>query len=81
MGTQENRTAGETVDDQRITSVVKTKLLADAQISGLDINVDTFRGDVTLRGFVDSTKEAERAIGLAMSVSGVKSVRSTLIQK
>jgi len=81
VGTQEDRTAGDTIDDQRITSFVKTKLLADPQVSGVDINVDTFKGAVTLRGFVDTTQEAERAIELATSVSGVTSVRSTLIQK
>ncbi len=72
IAAQEDRTVGETVDDQRITSLVKTKLLSDAEVSGLDINVDTFKGEVTLRGFVDSPHEASTAISLAQSVSGVK---------
>lgn len=79
LAAQKDRTVGETVDDQRITSVVKTKLLADPQVSGLDINVDTFRGEVTLRGFVGSSSEANVAVALAESVSGVKDVKSVLI--
>lgn len=81
VASQGSRTAGETIDDQRITSVVKTRLLADPEVSGLDINVDTFKKDVTLRGFVDSSREAERATEIARSVSGVQSVKSTLILK
>ena len=75
---QEDRTAGETLDDQRITASIKTKLLADSDVSGLDVNVDTFKGSVTLRGVVRSEHEAEKAYALAQSVSGVKGVTSKL---
>jgi hyperosmotically inducible protein len=77
--TQDNRTAGETVTDQRITSTVKGKLLADSRVSGLDINVDTFKSIVTLRGTVRTSQEADAAIELAKNVSGVRSVNSKLV--
>lgn len=78
IASQESRTAGETLDDQRITASVKTSLLADSQVSGMDINVDTFKKNVTLKGVVGSASEAEKAVTLAKQVSGVRSVESKL---
>lgn len=79
VAAQEDRTAGETIDDQRITASVKTKLLADPEVSGLDINVDTFKGTVTLKGAVDHQGEADEAMQLAQSVNGVQKVQSKLV--
>lgn len=76
--TQEDRTATETVNDQRITAAVKTRLLSDTRVAGLDINVDTFKAAVTLRGVVKTAKEAEAAVALAESVNGVRDVSSKL---
>lgn len=76
---QEDRTAGETMNDQLIVSSIKTKLLADSDVSGLDINVDSHKGQVQLKGFVNSQKEIEEAIRIAKSVSGVKGVTPRLI--
>jgi hyperosmotically inducible protein len=78
VASQESRTAGETIDDQRITASIKTQLLADTEISGLDINVDTFKGIVTLKGVVGSAHEAEKALQIAKSVKGVSGVESKL---
>lgn len=79
VATQEHRTAGETIDDQMILASVKSSLLADPDVSGLNINVDVFQGEVKLRGFVKTQREIERAIQLAMSTKGVKSVDSRLV--
>lgn len=79
VASQEDRSAGETIDDQVIVASVKSKLLADSRVSGLDINVDSFKGDVSLKGFVSSRSEAEQAVALAHSVAGVKSVTSKLV--
>ncbi len=78
VAAQDERTASETMEDQRITSLVKTKLLADPDVGGLDINVDTFKSRVTLRGFVDTRREADAAVEIAQSVSGVKNVTTQL---
>jgi len=75
---QPDRTAGETLDDQRITAEVKTKFLADKDVPGLDINVDTFKKVVTLKGVVKSDQVIEKAIEIAKSVSGVVEVKSKL---
>ncbi len=79
VATQEHRSAGETIDDQVILASVKSKLLSDPEVSGLNINVDVFRGEVKMRGFVKTQHEIERAIQLAMSTDGVKSVDSRLV--
>lgn len=75
---QEDRTASETMRDQAIVTQVKTKLLASRNVSGLDINVDSFKGNVTLRGVVSTEDQAQEAITLARSVSGVKDVNRQL---
>lgn len=76
---QDDRTVAETLTDQRITATIKTKLLADPLVSGLDINVDTFKKAVTLRGFVKSQAEASQAILLAQNTDGVGSVTPKLV--
>lgn len=79
VAAQEERSAGETIDDQVIVTQVKTRLLADNEVSGMNINVDSFRGVVTLKGFVESGLEADKAISIARGVSGVREVRSRLV--
>lgn len=79
IASQEKRTAGETIDDQVILASVKSKLLADPDVSGLNINVDVFQGTVKLKGYVKSQREISRAIELAQTTNGVKAVDSRLV--
>jgi osmotically-inducible protein OsmY len=72
------KTVGETIDDATITARVKTALLNDPDVGGLRIDVDTFKGVVTLSGAVKTTAERDKAIGLARKVDGVSDVKSTL---
>ena len=72
------KTVGETIDDATITTQVKTALLNDPQVGGLRIDVDTFKGVVTLSGAVKTAAERDKAIGLAKKVGGVTDVKSTL---
>ncbi|MCO6431649.1 MAG: BON domain-containing protein [Deltaproteobacteria bacterium] len=74
----EERTVGERNRDNEISAAVKTQLLAEREVSGLDIEVDTYKGVVTLRGLIDSEREGERAVEVARSVSGVSDVHSRL---
>jgi len=66
--------AGEILGDARMTSAVKTKLLADASVGGLKIDVDTKDGIVTLNGTVRSEAEQTQALKLARETDGVKQV-------
>lgn len=79
VASQEDRTTGQTLDDQGITASIKTKLLTDSEVSGLDINVDTFKSHVTLKGIVKTAYEADKALKIAQNTTGVKSVTSKLM--
>ena len=70
---------GDAVTDASITAAVKMKMADDPQVSGMKIDVDTTDGKVTLSGAVDSKSEADRAVKIARSVEGVKSVESRLV--
>lgn len=72
---------GSVVDDTVITTKVKTALLADSDVKGLDVNVDTSQGVVTLNGAVNNQTQIDRAGKLATDVAGVKSVINNLTIK
>jgi hyperosmotically inducible protein len=72
------KTVGETIDDGTITTRVKTAFINDPVIGGLKIDVDTFKGVVTLSGAVKSKDEEAKAMTLARSIKGVTDVKSTL---
>ncbi len=75
----EIRTPAEAINDQRITSTLKNKLEIDSNVSNLDINVDTYKSDVTLQGAVHDPDEIIFAVKLAQSVEGVRKVRAQLV--
>ena len=64
--------------DAWITTKVKIALLSADTVDGLDINVDTVDGRVTLHGKVDSEAEKERAESLARDVEGVREIKDLL---
>ena len=72
------KSVGATIDDATITTRVKTLLLNDPDVGGLRIDVDTFKGVVTLSGAVKSPAERDKAVALARKISGVADVKSTL---
>jgi hyperosmotically inducible protein len=72
------KSVGETIDDATITTRVKTSLLNDPVVGGLRIDVDTFKGVVTLSGRAKTKEEEAKAIALARQIGGVKDVKSTL---
>lgn len=73
-----HRTIGEHIDDAMITASVKGSLLADPQVKGLDIDVDTREGIVYLTGQVRSEQERDRAVELARKTKNVKDVKPNL---
>jgi hyperosmotically inducible protein len=78
VGTASQRTAGETIDDGALTARVKTALIADERTKARQIDVETFRGEVQLNGFVDSAAARTAATSVARSVSGVANVTNNL---
>lgn len=77
-GTPTQESTGEYLDDTTITTKVKGTLLNDPQVSGLAINIETFKGTVQLSGFANSEGERQRAEELAESVEGVQSVQNDI---
>jgi hyperosmotically inducible protein len=76
--TRTTKSAGEQVDDSSLTAKVKTALARDSATSVYKVDVETFRGDVQLNGFVDTAEAKSRAGTVAKSVEGVKSVSNNL---
>jgi hyperosmotically inducible periplasmic protein len=70
--------AGDQLSDAAITTAVKSKFLADPNVSGLKIDVDTANGIVSLKGIVPNAAEKQRAMQLARETRGVKSVNDQL---
>jgi BON domain len=71
-------TAGAEASDTDLTSKVKSALLLDADVKGLDIAVETLKGDVKLTGFVNNQSQIDAAVKVASSVDGVHSVHPEL---
>ena len=77
-GTSQKEGTGEYVDDSVITTKVKSTIFHEPGLKSSEINVETFKGVVQLTGFVNSQADINRAVELARSVSGVKSVKNDM---
>jgi osmotically-inducible protein OsmY len=66
---------GEYVDDTVITTKVKAAILNEPTLKSAEINVETFKGVVQLSGFVTSPAAENKAVEVASTVGGVKSVK------
>ncbi|MEJ1966379.1 MAG: BON domain-containing protein [Gammaproteobacteria bacterium] len=76
--TRTTKSVGETLDDSTVTAKVKTALARDPSTSAFRIEVETFRGEVQLNGFVDTADMKTSATRVARSIDGVKSVSNNL---
>lgn len=76
--TRTQQSGGEYFDDSVLTSKVKAELVDDPVTKARNISVETYRGVVSLSGFVDNPGEKAAAIKIARSVKGVKEVRDNL---
>ncbi|MBI2338846.1 MAG: BON domain-containing protein [Deltaproteobacteria bacterium] len=77
--TQMRRSLGETIDDAVITNKLKTKFLKDKMVKAFQIDIDTWKGVVSLRGRVESQDQIYRAIEITEQQAGVKEVKSYLV--
>jgi len=66
-------------DDATTTAAVKSKLIANANTKGLQIDVDTAEDVVTLSGTVSSEEQRQLAEQLARNTGDVKAVRNHLV--
>lgn len=80
-GSATRESTGEYIDDSVITTKVKAKFFDNPQVRAMSINVETYKGVVQLSGFAASETERSRAVELARTVPGVKSVHNDIILK
>jgi osmotically-inducible protein OsmY len=76
--TAKHEGTGEYVDDTVITSKVKAAIFNEPSLSSAEINVETFKGVVQLSGFVSSQADIDKAVRVARSVPGVRSVKNAM---
>ena len=79
--TQKHESTGQYIDDSVITTKVKAAIFNEPTLKTLQINVETFKGEVLLSGFVDSAQSVKKAGEVAGSVNGVVSVKNNLVVK
>jgi hyperosmotically inducible periplasmic protein len=80
-GSRTQESTGEYLDDSAITTKAKTALLADEEVSGLQVQVETFKGIVQLSGFVDTPAQARKAAEIVRAVDGVQEVKNHITVK
>jgi osmotically-inducible protein OsmY len=76
--TPKRESAGEYIDDAAITAKVKASIFNEPTLKSTEINVETFKGDVQLSGFVAQPQDAQKAAEVARGVKGVTSVKNDI---
>ncbi|HEX5950176.1 MAG TPA: BON domain-containing protein [Actinomycetota bacterium] len=77
----ETATGDVQLSDAWLTAKTKLALLADEDVSGSSINVDTSSAVVTLKGEVEDQAQKARALQIARGIEGVKQVQDHLTIK
>lgn len=67
---------GQYIDDTVITAKVKASIFNEPTLKASEINVETYKGDVQLSGFVADPSDAAKAADIARGVKGVTSVKN-----
>lgn len=80
-GNSKTESTGEYVDDVVISNKVRAEIVGDEQLSLFEIDVETFKGEVQLSGFVDSEAMKTRAASVARGVEGVTAVHNNIVIK
>ncbi len=74
-------TVGTVVDDSVLTAKLKSALLVDPTVKGIDVKVETRKGEVQLSGFVDDQSQIDRAVTIARNMEGVRRVDNKMSLK
>lgn len=76
-----SRSAGQLLDDSVLANKIKAKFVGEAGIRSLNIDVDVYRGVVTLTGIVGSEVEKKKAIDIAKVTAGTVRVVDNMTVK
>lgn len=72
--TNARRSFSQYVSDVSTTAAIKTELLASKNVEGLEIDVDTYNGVVTLSGTVNTSAQKDLAQAIAAKQDDVKNI-------
>lgn len=75
---QPKQSAGEYASDAVVTTKVKAALVAEKELSALDISVETIEGVTTLTGDVETSAHKDLAGRVTGGVDGVRQVNNDL---
>ena len=64
--------------DDQITSMIHSRFVRDDELADANLDIDTRRGVVTLRGALETFEQRDRAVRLATDVPGVSRVASQI---
>lgn len=76
--TSKQESTAEYVDDAMITTKVKAAMVNEPSLKSAEINVETYKGIVQLSGFVSTPASANKAVEVARTVKGVRSVKNDM---
>ncbi|CAG0953431.1 Osmotically-inducible protein Y [Methylophilaceae bacterium] len=76
--TAKQSSTGEYIDDSAITTKVKAAIFNEPTLKSAEINVETFKGEVQLSGFVSSQPDIDKAVSITKSIKGVSSVKNDM---
>lgn len=77
----DERNIGRIISDEWISGKITTQYIRDDIVKALDIDVNSYAGDVYLAGEYDNGFQRNRAISIAKNVKGVQSVTPYLLLK
>jgi osmotically-inducible protein OsmY len=76
--TSTQESTGQYMDDSAITAKVKAAIFNDPSLKSAEINVETFKRQVQLSGFVSTSANMDEAVSVARGVGGVLSVKNDM---
>ncbi|MFK7848387.1 MAG: BON domain-containing protein [Rhodothermales bacterium] len=71
-------TVAQKLQDLTLVAQVEKKLFRNSELSAYKFKVSSANGEVTLAGSVTSEREKQRALRIAQSISGVRSVTNQI---
>ncbi|WP_272701462.1 BON domain-containing protein [Desulfovibrio sp. Fe33] len=77
----EERNVGEYANDEKIAFLIEKEFLADDLVKYMDFDASSYEGLVYVVGEYESRAQVDRAVQIAKSVDGVRSVTTYLLPK
>jgi osmotically-inducible protein OsmY len=77
-GNSNQRSTGQYIDDKTLQHQVRDAMSDNAVYKFDNVNVDVYRGQVQLNGFVQTQVQKSQANDIAKSIQGVKDVQNNI---